>query len=60
MLPLKDGQYKVNCYIKDNNEEIFSISLFAGNKDDAKTISRNWQENNLNIHSKILDMLTEE
>ncbi len=60
LLPLKNGQYKVNCYIKDSNEEIFSIVLFAGNKEDAKNISKNWQENNSIIHSKILDMLTEE
>ncbi len=60
LTPLKNGQYRVNCYIKDDNEEIFNIMLFAGNKENAKTISKNWQENNENIHSKILGMLTEE
>ncbi len=60
LLPIKDGRYKVNCYIKDDNEDIFNINLFAGNKETAKTISKNWQENSENIHAKILDMLTEE
>lgn len=57
---LRTGRYKVNCYIRDDNEDIFSLSIFAGNKENAKTISKNWQENSENIHGKILDMLTEE
>lgn len=60
ILPLKDGQCKVNCYIKDSNEDIFNIMLYTGNKDDAKNISKNWQEKYLEMQEYILKKLAEE
>ena len=60
ILPLKDGQCKVNCYIKDGNEEIFNIMLYTGNKEDAKNISKNWQEKYSSMQEYILKNLAEE
>lgn len=60
MLPLKDGSYNVSCYIKDGNEEIFNIMIQTGSKEDAKIVSKNWQERSTEVHDKILEMLTGE
>lgn len=58
IIPIKDEEYKVSCYIKDGNDELVNISIYAGNKDQAKNISNNWNQNAEYIYSKLLDMMT--
>lgn len=58
ILPSKDNTYKVSCYIKDGNDEIINISLFAGSKEEAIKISQNWDKNSDKIYDLILKGLT--
>lgn len=58
--PLKDDKFKVSCYIKEGNDELINISVYATSKDQAKNISRNWNEKFETIYSTLLDFLTNE
>ncbi len=60
IIPKKDDEYKISCYIKDGNDELINISIYAATKEQAKNISKNWQEDGENIYSKLLSMLTKE
>lgn len=60
VIPIKSDEYKISCYIKDGNDELVNISIYAGTKEQAKNISKNWQENAENIYSKLLDLMTKE
>ena len=44
ILPIKQDEYKVNCYIKDDNDELINFTIYAGDKENAKKISSNWKE----------------
>lgn len=56
--PINDNEYKLNCYIKEGNEKIINISLYAGSKENAKLISNNWKQNSDTIYTKLLNILT--
>lgn len=58
VIPLKHGEYKVSCYIKDGNDELINITLYAGDKDRAKQITDNWQTDSSNIYIKIIELMT--
>lgn len=58
IIPIKNDEYKVSCYIKDGNDELVNITLYAGNKEQAKNISKNWSQNAEVIYEKLLEMLT--
>lgn len=60
IVPIKSDEYKVSCYIKDGNDELVNISIYAGNKIQAKNISKNWSENAEEIYTKLLEMMTKE
>lgn len=60
IIPIKSDEYKVSCYIKDGNDELVNISIYAGNKAQAKNISKNWSTNAEEIYTKLLDMMTKE
>ncbi|MCX8074615.1 MAG: DUF4364 family protein [Clostridia bacterium] len=60
IIPIKSEEYKVSCYIKDGNDELVNISIYAGTKEQAKNISKNWQENAENIYSKLLELMTKD
>ncbi|MEG2348067.1 MAG: DUF4364 family protein [Clostridia bacterium] len=60
IIPIKLEEYKVSCYIKDGNDELINITLYAGNKDQAKNISKNWTSNAEAIYAKLLEMMTNE
>ncbi|MEG0073201.1 MAG: DUF4364 family protein [Clostridia bacterium] len=57
-IPLKHDDYKVSCYIKDRNDELINISIYAGSKDQTRKIVSNWQNNAEDIYEKVLEMLT--
>jgi predicted transcriptional regulator len=59
-IPVKSDEYKISCYIKDGNDEIVNVTMYAGNKDHVKQISKNWQENSENIYAELLKMMTKE
>ncbi len=58
VIPLKHGEYKVSCYIKDGNDELINITLYAGDKDRAKQITDNWHSDSSNIYIKIIELMT--
>ena len=60
IIPVKSDEYKVSCYIQDGIDELVNISIYAGNKEQAKNISKNWSENAEEIYSKLLEMLTKD
>lgn len=60
IIPIKAEEYKVSCYIRDGNDELVNISIYAGTIDQAKNISKNWQTDAQNIYSKLLTMMTKE
>jgi predicted transcriptional regulator len=60
VIPIKSDEYKISCYIKDGNDELVNITIYAGNKDNVKNISKNWQENSETIYSELLKMMTKE
>lgn len=60
IVPIKSEEYKVSCYIKDGNDELVNISIYAGNKEQAKNISKNWNQNAEEIYAKLLEMMTKE
>ena len=60
IIPIKEGEFKVSCYIKDGNDELINITMYAGDKEQAKNISKNWAENSEKIYSKLLELMTKE
>lgn len=60
IIPIKSEEYKVSCYIKDGNDELVNISIYAGDKAQAKKISKNWTNNAEEIYSKLLQMITKD
>ncbi len=60
IIPIKSEEFKVSCYIKDGNDELVNITMYAGNKNQAKNISRNWSQNAETIYSKLLELMTKD
>lgn len=60
VIPVKSDEYKISCYIKDGNDELVNVTIYAGNKDNVRKISKNWQENSETIYSELLKMMTKD
>lgn len=60
IMPLNNDKYKVSCYIKEGNDELINISVYATSKEQAKNISKVWNEKFETIYSELLKMLTKE
>lgn len=60
VITVKSDEYKISCYIKDGNDELVNITIYAGNKENTKNISKNWQENSDKIYTELLKMMTKE
>ncbi len=58
IIPIKSDEYKVSCYIKDGNDEMINITMYAGTKEQAKNISVHWSENAEEIYTKLLKLMT--
>lgn len=58
IIPIKHGEYKIACYIRDGNDELLNITLYAGDMENAKNISKNWQNDANNIYIKIIELMT--
>ncbi len=58
IIPIKHGEYKIACYIRDGNDELLNITLYAGDMENAKNISKNWENDANNIYVKIIEMMT--
>lgn len=60
IIPIKSDEYKVSCFIKDGNCELINITIYAGTKEQAKNISKNWRNNSQEIYTKTLELMTNE
>lgn len=60
IIPIKAEEYKVSCYIKDGIDELINITMYAGTKEQAKNISKNWRKNSEEIYTRILEYMTQE
>lgn len=60
ILPLNNDKFKVSCYIKEGNDELINISVYATSKEQAKNISKVWNEKFEDIYKNLLEMLTKE
>lgn len=60
IIPIKADEFKVSCYIKDGIEELINITMYAGTKEQAKNISKNWSNNSEEIYTKILEYMTKD
>ena len=58
IIPIKSEEYKISCYIKDGIDELINITMYAGTKEQAKKISKNWANNSEEIYTKILEYMT--
>ena len=59
ILPIKKDEYKVSCYIQDGNDELINLTIYAGDKENAKKISNNWKQNAEVLYSKIIELMTD-
>ncbi len=59
VVPVND-EFKVTCYIKEGTDELISITIYASDKNQARNITRNWNNNAEEFYEKILDMMTKE
>lgn len=55
-----DDKLKVTCYIKEGNDELVSITMYASDKDQARNITRNWNNDATEIYETLLSMMTKE
>lgn len=60
VLPVKNDEFKVSCYIKDGNDELVNITMYAANKDQARNITKNWTNSAEEIYEKLLEMMTKD
>lgn len=60
VLPANNGGFKVSCYIKEGNDELVNITMYATDKDQARNITRNWNQDAEKIYEKLLEMMTKE
>ncbi len=58
IVPIKEEEYKVSCYIKDGIDELINITMYAGTKEQAKKIAKNWSNNSETIYNTILNLMT--
>ena len=50
----------MSCYRKDGNDELINITMYATNKDQARNITKNWNNDAEQIYEKLLEMMTKE
>ena len=57
-IPHNENEYSVKCKIVENNQILFDLQLYAGSREQAKSISEYWNKNADKIYPKILEILT--
>ncbi len=60
VLPVNGDNFKVSCYIKEGNDELVNITMYATNRDQARNITKNWNKDAESIYEKLLEMMTKE
>ncbi len=57
-IPLDDNQYSVSCRISEGTTCLIDLKLFAGPKEQARLICRNWEKNSQELYPEIIRLLT--
>ena len=57
-IPTSEKDYNVICKIKEDNQTLFELNIYAGSREQAKKISDNWNNNAEKIYPKIIKLLT--
>lgn len=58
IIPVRGDNFKVSCYIKDNIDELINLTLFVGDKENAKNTIKRWNENADEIYEKIIKLMS--
>ena len=58
--PKSENDYTIKCKIIENNEIIFEVKTYAGSRERAKKIVKNWNNNAQDIYPKILNLLIQD
>ncbi len=57
-IPHSENEYSVKCKIAERNQVLFELQLYAGSREQAKSITDNWEKNAEELYPKIIDVLT--
>ena len=56
-IPHSENDYSVKCKITENNTTLFALEVFAGSREQAKSIVDNWTENAVELYPQILNLI---
>lgn len=59
-IPVNENEYTVTCKISEGSTILINLDLYAGTKEQAKLICRNWETNAHEIYSSIIQLLTDQ
>ena len=57
-IPKSKKEYTVKCKIIENSQTLFELEIYAGSREQAKSISENWNKNAENLYPQIIEILT--
>jgi len=58
-IPINENEYTVFCRITEGSTCLIELNLYAGAKEQAKSMCRNWETNSQEIYSGIIKLLME-
>ena len=58
--PINENYYNVTCKIMENNECLFEVKTFAGSREQAKQIVKNWKMHAGVMYPDLLKILTQD
>ena len=58
--PVTETNFSVKCRIIENNNTVFNLEAYAGSREQAKQIVKNWKEHAIHIYPEILHALVDE
>ena len=58
--PVTETDFSVKCKIIENNNVVFNLEAYAGSREQAKQIVKNWKANAIHIYPEILHALVDE
>ena len=56
-IPHSENDYSVKCKITENNTTLFALEVFAGSREQAKSIVDNWTENAVELYPQIWNLI---
>lgn len=56
-MPINENEYTVSCRINEGSTCLIELNLYAGTKEQAKSICRKWEKDSQEIYSKITKLL---